>query len=150
MKILYFLILLLSINLLSFGQCSNFHQEKCDLPFNWDYEFNSQSISTGVFPGQAFRIKAVLYEGNDYYIGFCNRNGFGNMQFKLIADDIEIDMSYAEYENKYLKYFELSIEKTRIAVIEVKIGKTQAVGFSQSDLNCIGIIIGNKTTVEAY
>lgn len=145
MKNLFLIVFILS-GYFSYSQCTNFHQERCILPEKWPYEFDTQSISSGIFPGQAFRIKTVLYEGNDYYLGICKQDGTGNIQFKLLINNIEIDNSLAHEENENLKYFELSIERTTTAVIEVKLEKTQVVNYTPSELKCLGIIIGNKIT----
>lgn len=133
---------------LSFGQCNDFQREQCELPFGWPYEFDSQSMGTGLFPGQTFRIKAVLYEGNDYYLGFCNQDGVDNIQFKVSLNNKVLDQNFATEENKNLQYFELSIQKTIIAVIEVKLNRTQNTSFDPSNLKCMGIILGNKKTNE--
>lgn len=135
---------------LSFAQCNGFHKENCDLPMDWDYEFNSQSMGTGIFPGQAFRIKVILYEGNDYYLGFCKQEGITNFQFKVQLDNIELDQSSAIEESESLKYIELSIQKTIVAIVEVKLARTQDMNFHVSNLKCLGIIIGNKLTDESY
>jgi len=147
MKILI-VITLTIFGYLSFGQCNGFNKEYCELPLSWDYEFDSQSMGTGIFPGQAFRIKAVLYEGNDYYLGFCKQEDSGNIQFKVTLEEKVLNQNFAKQENENLAYFELSIQKTVIAVIEVKLDKNQNTSYNPSDLKCMGIIIGNKKTDE--
>jgi hypothetical protein len=139
-------IILVISSYLSFGQCSNFHHESCSLPINWPYEFDSQSMSAGIFPGQTFRIKTVLYEGNDYYLGFCKQDGIGAIQFKILINNIEIDNKLAIQENENHWYFELAIEKTMMAVFEIKLEKTQNVTYTPAELKCLAIIIGNKLT----
>ncbi|MDA3890804.1 MAG: hypothetical protein PF517_03980 [Salinivirgaceae bacterium] len=149
MKVIILITLLLG-NLYSFGQCTNFHQQNCDLPLDWSYEFDSQSMSTGIFPGQTFRIKAILYEGNDYFLGICKQADIGSFQFKVTLGDIEIDQNSAIEENENLQYFELTIQKTIVAIIEVRLAKTQNMSFDASNLKCLGIIIGNKVLNESY
>jgi hypothetical protein len=145
MKNLILIAILLS-GYFSYSQCTNFHQEQCTLPADWPYEFDTQSISAGIFPGQAFRIKTVLYEGNDYYLGLCKQEGIGNIQYKILINNIEIDNNLAQEANKNLIYFEMSIERTTTAVIEVKLEKAQVVNYTLSELKCLGIIIGNKNS----
>jgi len=151
MKSFLVLFFLLS-GLFSFSQCNNHHQEACELPFDWPYEFDSQSISRGTFPGKAFYFKVILYENKDYYIGFCKPQNysFENTHFKITIDDTELDNSYATQENENLMSFELSNDEPRFIIIEIKLDKMQPISYTQADLKCLGVIIGSKETEETY
>ncbi|MBI9066646.1 MAG: hypothetical protein JEZ09_05095 [Salinivirgaceae bacterium] len=133
--------------LLSFAahsQCVNFHKENCNLPSTWDYEFDSQSLSVPLFSGQSFRFKAVFYEGKDYFIGFCKEAELGEIKFRFLSEDIVIDNTYSESMNDNLEFIEFSNTATRIAIIEIKVGKTKVI--NTNERKCLGVIIGTKNT----
>lgn len=151
MKIYALSILLLS-GLLSFGQCFDHHQFNCEPSFDWPYEFDSQSVSTAVYPGKAFRFKVVLYENLDYFIGICKPTDveFDNIYFRVTIDDTELDNDYATEEGDNLMAFELYNDVARIITVDIKVNKTQAISYTQEDLKCIGLIVGNKESEESY
>jgi hypothetical protein len=143
----YFLTLLfLSASILIQSQCLNFYKENCELPTDWDYEFDSQSLSVHLFAGQSFKFKAVFYEGKDYFIGFCREEGLPKIKFKFLSEDIVIDNSFAENQNDYLEFIEFSTTTTRIAMIEVKVEKESGVNIDVNNKKCLGIIVGSKDT----
>lgn len=147
MKAILLIIFVIS-GYVSFGQCNGFQEGNCEVPFDWEYVYNSQSMETGIFPGQAFRIKAVLYEGSDYYLGFCKQKEASNLQFKIIIEDQTFDHNDATEENENLHYFELSMQKTVMVIIEVKLNRTQNISYNTNDLKCVSIIIGDRQIDE--
>lgn len=145
MKALLTIVFVIS-GFVSFGQCNDFRQDYCDLPSDWPYKYDSQSKSAELFPGQTFRIKVVLYEGYDYYIGFCLKENRENFYFNVKLGDLNIDENFNHSSFDNLWTLDLSIEKTVIAIIEVKLNSKQIVNYTPSELECLDIIIGNKVS----
>lgn len=142
------IILALFSSYMSFSQCNNFRQDYCNLPADWPYEYNSQSMSAGIFPGQAIRIKAILYQGNEYYLGFCLQDNLEGFHIKIFLDDHKIDANFSHQGNENIRHLNFDVQKTVTAIIEIKLDKTQVVNYTPSELKCLSIIIGNKETDE--
>jgi hypothetical protein len=141
------IIAFLFIPLWGFNQCTNFHIGQCELPLDWSYEYNSQSLDAEVIPGQTIKLKVVIYEGFDYFFGFCKSEGFGEISYQLITQDNEYiaDQSNAKSYNN-IDYVEISSASTSMILILIKTQKMSATNIDFDNRKCLGIIIGNKQT----
>lgn len=145
---LFIFLFILLYSTAGFGQCNGFHRTMCELPFEWDYEYNSQSVDIEMTKGQSFRMKIILYEGYDYYIGFCKEEGLGKLNYQFLSNDVVIDQTNKKVENN-IEYVELTSKKTRIVLIDIQ--TEQADGNSVNEnRKCLGIIIGNRKSKNTF
>ena len=154
MKYKFFLIIIIfNIALFSVSasaqDCQNFSQSYCTLPFDWDYELNSQSVNIPMFEGQSFKFSAIFYEGFDYYIGFCVDKELGSIQYRILSSDIYLDKKISISVNDDIEHIEFENQNTRVIVIEVKVLR-QSSSIDINNRKCVGIIIGQKKTESEF
>lgn len=136
--------------LFSFAQdCDHFGESYCTLPFDWDYEINSQSMNIAMFEGQAFKFSSVFYEGYDYYIGFCAHQELGAVEYRLLSTDVYLDKKFSDDNSSRLEHIEFTNKATRIMIIEVKVPRKNSY-IDTNNKQCVGIIIGQKKTVKDF
>lgn len=149
-KHLKLLILFIFVSIFSFSQnCDHFGENYCTLPFDWDYEINSQSMNIPMFEGQTFKFSSVFYEGYDYYVGFCVHEELGAVEYRLLSTDVYLDKKFSGQENDRLEHIEFTNKTTRIIIIEVKVPRTSTY-VDVSNKHCVGIIIGQKKTTDEF
>lgn len=142
-------IILIFLVKFSFGQCRNYHQEECSLPYDWEYELNSQAFSTKIMKGQSFKVNLVAYQDNMYYLGFCSSENINLYSFKInIVGNEYTEEDLQESDN--IKYIEFNTEITQSIVVVVSLHRSNNDSFSIGDPECFGLIFGDKPIEESY
>jgi hypothetical protein len=128
-----------------YSQCSNFHRTQCELPSDWNYEYNSQSLDAELYEGQTIKVKIILYSGFDYYIGFCKSEGLSGISYEFINQNNEVIANKENATiNDKIEFIEISTVETLMIAVVIKTMNSSAMRVNINNKNCLGLIIGSK------
>jgi hypothetical protein len=120
--------------------CTEFHQYQCTYA-DYTYFYSQQSKSILLMRGQSKELNIVAYAGEEYYVSVCAHEKFGNVNFRILEDNVSRTVIYDNaIDNNSTSVF-FSNDRTRKLIVEISVPPGKS---NDKEKRCIGVLIEFK------